>query len=89
MLNDLPSWRESDVPHWEESVEIETKPADADALKKEIKKLSAQAMELKMNLHDLSEELPTNWERIPEIAEHTFEAFKRLTEARQRLAAAG
>ena len=33
-------------------------------LKAQIKKLSAQAMTWKMNLHDLSEELPVNWENI-------------------------
>ena len=37
-------------------------------LKAQIKKLSAQAMTWKMNLHDLSEELPVNWENIMETA---------------------
>ena len=32
--------------------------SDVDTLKAEIKKLSARAMHAKMNLHDLSEELP-------------------------------
>lgn len=35
--------------------------SNADALKEEVRKLSARAMKLKMDLHDLSEELPTNW----------------------------
>lgn len=30
---------------------------------------SSQAVQAKLDLHDLSEELPTNWERIPEVAE--------------------
>ena len=59
---------------------------DIDALKAEIKKLNAQATQLKMDLHDLSEELPIGWERIPEIAEKTFQAYQKLTAARQRLA---
>ena len=37
-----------------------------ETLKAEIKKLSSQAVQAKMDLHDLSEELPANWERIPE-----------------------
>ncbi|HPM69122.1 MAG TPA: CCE_0567 family metalloprotein, partial [Piscinibacter sp.] len=41
---------------------------DIDALKAELKKLNARATQAKMDLHDLSEELPTNWERIPEVA---------------------
>lgn len=60
---------------------------DMDALKAEIKKLNAQATQLKMDLHDLSEELPIGWERIPEIAEKTFQAYQKLTAARQKLAA--
>lgn len=61
----------------------------ADELKAQIKKLSAQAMTWKMNLHDLSEELPVNWETIPEVARQTFEAYAALIAARQRLAELG
>lgn len=82
-------YSQSDVPHWEEYMEAESQPVDLDALKKEVKKLNAQAMELKMNLHDLSEELPTNWDKIPDVAQQTFETFKRLADARRRLAAVG
>lgn len=60
---------------------------DLDTLKAEIKKLNAQATQLKMDLHDLSEELPIGWERIPELAEKTFQAYQKLTAARQKLAA--
>ncbi|MDD2915866.1 MAG: CCE_0567 family metalloprotein [Gallionella sp.] len=62
---------------------------DTDTLKAEIKKLNAQATQLKMDLHDLSEELPIGWERIPELAEKTFQAYQKLTAARQKLAATG
>ncbi len=61
---------------------------DVDALKAEIRKLNAQATALKMDLHDLSEELPLQWERIPEVAARTFEAYQRLDAARKALAAA-
>ncbi len=60
---------------------------ELDALKAQIKKLNAQATNLKMNLHDLAEELPTGWERIPAVAEQAYQAYKKLTEARSRLAA--
>lgn len=63
--------------------------SDIEALKAEVKKLNARATNLKMNLHDLAEDLPTGWEKIPQIAEQAFEAYKRLTEARARLAASG
>ncbi len=36
---------------------------DAEELKASLKKLNARATQAKMDLHDLSEELPTNWKR--------------------------
>jgi hypothetical protein len=59
-----------------------------DALKAEVKKLNARATQAKMDLHDLSEELPVNWERIPEVARVAHEAHAALTLARNKLAAA-
>jgi hypothetical protein len=59
---------------------------DADELKAEIKKLSAKAMQLKLDLHDLSEELPQNWQAIPELAKKAHAAFQALEEKRQELA---
>jgi hypothetical protein len=62
---------------------------DIETLKGEVKKLNAQATQLKMDLHDLSEDLPTGWERIPDVAAKTFQAYEKLAAARQKLAAAG
>lgn len=56
-------------------------------LKARIKKLNAQATQAKMDLHDLSEDLPTGWERIPEVAERCHTAHVALTQARQAAAA--
>jgi hypothetical protein len=63
--------------------------ADIDEMKAQIKKLNARATNLKMNLHDLAEDLPTGWEKIPDVAAETFEAYRTLVEARARLAEAG
>ena len=60
---------------------------DIDELKAEIKKLNARATQAKMDLHDLSEDLPTGWERIPEVAKVAHEAHAALLAARARLAA--
>ena len=62
--------------------------ADADTLKAELKKLNARATQAKMDLHDLSEELPVNWERIPEVARVAYEAHEALMAARRQLAGA-
>jgi hypothetical protein len=59
--------------------------SDIDALKAEIRKLSAKATNEKMNLHDLSEELPVNWQSILAVARETYDAFAALEEARRRL----
>jgi len=60
---------------------------DAQALKAELKKLSARAMQLKMDLHDLSEELPRNWELIPQLADQAHRAFAELQAKRLELEA--
>jgi hypothetical protein len=62
---------------------------DIEQLKTQIKRLSAQATNLKMNLHDLAEDLPMGWEKIPEVAEQAYQAYKNLTEARSRLTVTG
>jgi hypothetical protein len=58
---------------------------EEDALKAELKKLSARAMQLKMDLHDLSEELPLRWETIPDVARQAFDAFAALEAKREEL----
>lgn len=60
--------------------------SNADTLKEEIRKLSARAMQLKMDLHDLSEALPTNWQAIPDVARAAFAAFSELEAKRAQLA---
>ncbi|MBL8359641.1 MAG: hypothetical protein JNN18_04040 [Rubrivivax sp.] len=60
--------------------------SDVDTLKAEVKKLNARATQAKMDLHDLSEELPVNWERIPEVAKVAYDAHVALMAARRQLA---
>ncbi|MEY2690410.1 MAG: hypothetical protein RL375_4610 [Pseudomonadota bacterium] len=57
-----------------------------DALKLEVRKLNAKATQAKMDLHDLSEELPTGWERILAVAQTAHDTHAALMAARQRLA---
>jgi hypothetical protein len=59
--------------------------SDTEALKTEIKKLSARAMQAKMDLHDLSEELPVNWEQILTTAQKAHDAFAELEKKRAEL----
>ena len=62
---------------------------DLEALKAQVKKLNQQATALKMDLHDLSEDLPTGWEKIPDLAKRTYEVHSALSEARKGWLAPG
>ncbi|WP_018260192.1 CCE_0567 family metalloprotein [Methylobacterium sp. WSM2598] len=62
--------------------------SDIETLKAEIKKLSSRSVTAKMNLHDLSEDLPTNWQSILRVAHETYDAFQALDAARRALKAA-
>jgi hypothetical protein len=59
--------------------------SEVETLKAEIKKLSAKAMQAKMDLHDLSEELPVNWRNVLEVAQRTHDAFAILERKRAEL----
>lgn len=61
---------------------------DLEALKTDVKRANAKATQAKMDLHDLSEELPTHWERILEVAQVAHDAHVALVAARKALAAA-
>jgi len=62
--------------------------ASLDDLKARARKLNAKATQAKMDLHDLSEELPTNWERILEVAQVAHDAHAALMAVRKQLAEA-
>ena len=92
-----------DVPHWIDQIEDEEFERllahsaskgkeiveDKEALKAEVKKLNARAMEARMALHDLSEELPAGLEKVMDVARATVAAFESMDAARRKLAAAG
>ena len=59
--------------------------SDVETLKAEIKKLSAKATQAKMDLHDLSEELPISWETIMTVAQRAHDAFSQLEQKRAAL----
>jgi hypothetical protein len=59
--------------------------SDLETLKAEIKKLSAKATSAKMDLHDLSEELPINWTSIMSVAQRAHDAYADLERKREHL----
>ena len=54
-------------------------------LKKRVRRLNSKAGQMKMDLHDLAEGLPTDYEKLIEEATKTYEIFHQLTELRQQL----
>ena len=56
--------------------------SDIDSLKAEIRKLSDKATQAKMDLHDLSEELPISWETILTVAQRAHDAYAELEQKR-------
>ncbi|MCA6111308.1 CCE_0567 family metalloprotein [Bradyrhizobium cenepequi] len=61
--------------------------SDLENLKAEIRKLSVKATQAKMDLHDLSEELPVNWTSIMAVAQQAHDAFAELERKREDLKA--
>lgn len=57
-----------------------------DELKSRIKRLSFEASQLKLDLHDLSEDLPNGWEQIMQVAERTYRKYSDVAAAKQQLA---
>ncbi len=54
-------------------------------LKKRVRRLNSKAGQMKMDLHDLAEGLPTDYEKLIEEATKTYEIFSQLTELKEQL----
>ncbi|MGY4315220.1 CCE_0567 family metalloprotein [Bradyrhizobium sp. JR3.5] len=52
--------------------------SDRETLRADLKKLSAKAIQAKMDLHDRSEELPINWASIMVVAQKAHDAYAAL-----------
>lgn len=62
-----------------------TIPTDIEALKKQIKKLNSKAGQMKMDLHDIAEGLPTDLDYLPAAAARTYEIYCQLRDLKQHL----
>ncbi|MDJ0843648.1 CCE_0567 family metalloprotein [Crocosphaera sp.] len=54
-------------------------------LKKKVRKLNSKAGQMKMDLHDLAEGLPTDYEKLVEEAQKTYEVFRELDQLKKKL----
>ncbi|WGT67055.1 CCE_0567 family metalloprotein [cyanobacterium endosymbiont of Epithemia clementina EcSB] len=60
-------------------------PEAIEALKKSIKRLNSRAGQQKMDLHDLAEGLPTNYQTLLEMAQKTYDIYFELDQLKKRL----
>jgi len=60
-------------------------PTDVEALKMLIKKLNSKAGQMKMDLHDLAEGLPTDYDTLMDVAGKTYAIFKQIDDLKQQL----
>lgn len=58
---------------------------DINKLKTQIKKLNSKAGQMKMDLHDLAEGLPTNYNQLMDVAGQTYEIYRQIDELKQQL----
>jgi len=56
-------------------------------LTRKIRKLNSKAGQMKMDLHDIAEGLPSDLEKLPEAAEKTYSIFCKLRDLKQQLKA--
>jgi len=54
-------------------------------LKTKIKRLNSKAGQMKMDLHDLAEGLPTDYENLMDVAEATYKIYSQLNELKQQV----
>jgi hypothetical protein len=54
-------------------------------LKAKIKRLNSKAGQMKMDLHDLAEGLPTDYETLMDVAAQTYEIFRQIDELKKQL----
>ncbi len=64
---------------------INQKAAAIEDLKMQIKRLNSKAGQMKMDLHDLAEGLPTDYQQLMDVAAETYEIFRKLDEMRKQL----
>jgi len=58
---------------------------NAEDLKAQIKRLNSKAGQMKMDLHDLAEGLPTDYERLIDTATETYQIYRQIDQLKTQL----
>jgi hypothetical protein len=65
--------------------EMTTEITNIEELKTQIKRLNSKAGQMKMDLHDLAEGLPIDYDRLVDAAIETFQIYQQLDQFKQQL----
>ena len=63
----------------------QTREITIQELTTQIKRLNSKAGQMKMDLHDLAEGLPTDYHQLMDVAAETYEIYRHLEELKQQL----
>ncbi|WP_375505709.1 CCE_0567 family metalloprotein [uncultured Nostoc sp.] len=64
---------------------MQAEETSIEELQGQIRRLNSKAGQMKMDLHDLAEGLPTDYNQLMDVAAATYEIYHQLDELKQRL----
>lgn len=62
-----------------------TESVSLEELKIQLKRLNSKAGQMKMDLHDLAEGLPKDYEQLVEAAHETYEIYRQIDQLKKQL----
>jgi hypothetical protein len=62
-----------------------TEGTTIEELKAQIKRLNSKAGQMKMDLHDLAEGLPTDYENLIDAATETYQIYRQINDLKTQL----
>ncbi|MBW4562302.1 MAG: hypothetical protein KME32_14350 [Mojavia pulchra JT2-VF2] len=64
---------------------VQAEDKSIEELQGKIRRLNSKAGQMKMDLHDLAEGLPTDFEKLMDVAAETYEIYRQLDELKKQL----
>ncbi|MEH2159725.1 MAG: CCE_0567 family metalloprotein [Nostoc sp.] len=64
---------------------MQAEETSIEELQRQIRRLNSKAGQMKMDLHDLAEGLPTDYKQLMDVAAATYEIYRQLDELKQHL----
>ncbi|MCC5628219.1 hypothetical protein LC613_08845 [Nostoc sphaeroides CHAB 2801] len=64
---------------------MQAEETSIEELQAKIRRLNSKAGQMKMDLHDLAEGLPTDYKQLMDVAAATYEIYRQLDELKQHL----